>query len=176
MKILHLLFISIVLGEFSAYSTSVLRTGAATDHKYTVLVFLDPECPICQSYTRTLRTLHQQYASDSVLFRGVYDSPVIKKREIRRFHKTYNVPFEGEIDRNYALAKRWGVTVTPEVVVTNARGEMIYRGAIDNWYYALGKNRPEPTEHYLQDALAAILGKYPILKKQTEAVGCLMNW
>ena len=119
--------------------------------------------------------LHQQYASDSVLFRGIYDSPVIRKSEIKRFHKTYNLPFGGEIDRDYALAKRWGATVTPEVVVMNARGEMLYRGAIDNWYYALGKNRPEPTEHYLKDVLEAIRGSYPILKKQTEAVGCLMN-
>lgn len=165
----------ILSGAPSEGSVSKLKGGTPPDTQYIIWVFLDPECPICQSYTRTLRTLHQLYASDQVLFRGVYDSPVIKKREIRRFHQTYNLPFPGEIDKNYALARRWNATVTPEVVVTATSGEVLYRGAIDNWYYALGKNRPEPTEHYLKDALEAIRGRYPILKKQTEAVGCLMN-
>jgi thiol-disulfide isomerase/thioredoxin len=172
---LSIFFLAFLLNGYSGDPNPALEPGGGPENHYTVLVFMDPECPICQSYTRTLRLLYQQYASDSVIFLGIYDSPVIRKSEIRRFHKTYDVPFAGEIDRNYALARRWGATVTPEVVVMNARGEMLYRGAIDNWYYALGKNRPEPTEHYLQDALAAILGGYPLVNKQTEAVGCLMN-
>ena len=142
----------------------------------TVWVFLDPECPICQSYTLTLRQMHEKYASRGVTFRGLYASPVIKKRDIRDFHKTYKVPFPGETDRNYLHARRWNATVTPEVVVTSPIGEVLYRGAIDNWYYALGRNRPEPTEHYLKDALDAVLGGNPVVKKSTKAVGCLMNF
>ncbi|WP_152762738.1 thioredoxin fold domain-containing protein [Salmonirosea aquatica] len=176
MKFLLIFFLSVFSGgPADLYYSDPKAAGPVLENQYTVWVFLDPECPICQSYTRTLRTLHAQYASEEVVFRGIYDSPVIKKREIKRFHQAYDLPFAGEIDHDYALAKRWGATVTPEVVVTDARGEVLYRGAIDNWYYALGKNRPEPTEHYLQDALVAIKGRYPILKKQTEAVGCLMN-
>ncbi len=55
------------------------------------------------------------------------------------------------------------------------KGEVLYRGAIDNWYHALGKNRPAPTEHYLKNALDAVLNNTPILTQRTEAVGCLMN-
>lgn len=175
MNLLILYFLFIFSGEPTGRSVSAHEVGTPPATPYTVWVFLDPECPICQSYTRTLRTLHQEYASDRVLFWGVYDSPVIKKKEIKQFHRTYQIPFLGKIDRNYALATRWNATVTPEVVVTSPGGEILYRGAIDNWYYALGKNRPEPTEHYLKHALEAIRGRYPILKKQTEAVGCLMN-
>ena len=164
-----------VSGLPSGRSLPATEVGRLPGDTYTVWVFLDPECPICQSYTRTLRTLHERYSSKTVIFRGIYDSPVIKKREIKRFHHTYHLPFAGEIDRNYTLASRWNATVTPEVVVTAPNGEVLYRGAIDNWYYALGKNRFEPTEHYLKDALEAIRGRYPILRKQTEAVGCLMN-
>jgi hypothetical protein len=176
LRFLFIYILSILPGVYQE-SASLMDggPGSGLPSEYTVWVFLDPECPICQSYTRTLRTLHEQYASDQVLFRGVYDSPVIRKKEIKRFHQTYKLPFSGEVDRDYALAQRWNASVTPEVVVTSKNGEVLYRGAIDNWYYALGKNRPEPTEHYLQDALEAIRGEYPILKKQTEAVGCLMN-
>lgn len=141
----------------------------------TVWVFLDPECPICQSYTLTLRKMYETYADQGVKFQGVYTSPVIKKREIKNFHKKYQIPFSGEIDKKNALAERWDASVTPEVVVTTPIGQVLYQGAIDNWYYALGKNRPEPTEHYLKDALDAFLAGKPIERKRTEAVGCLMN-
>lgn len=143
--------------------------------KATVLIFLDPECPISQAYTLTLRKLHQQYAIEGVVFRGIYDSAPLKKRDIRRFHQKYQLPFTGLKDTDYALARKYGATITPEVVVINEMESVLYRGAIDNWYYALGKNRTEPTELYLKDALDAILGVYPIVTKQTQAVGCLMN-
>ncbi len=143
--------------------------------KCIVWLFLDPECPICQNYTLTLRKMHEEYAGQGVTFRGVYTSPVIRKTEIKDFHKKYKLPFPGEIDKKYTLATRWNATVTPEVIVTSPIGEVLYRGAIDNWYYALGKNRPEPTENYLKNALDAILTGNSVPKKRTDAIGCLIN-
>lgn len=155
---------------------AIMLAGMTTAQpECTVWLFLDPECPICQSYTLTLRKMHETYADRGVRFQGVYMSPVIKKREIKNFHKKYNIPFPGEIDKEYNLAKRWDATVTPEVVVTSPIGQVLYQGAIDNWYYALGKNRPEPTENYLKEALDAFLAGKPVKTKRTEAVGCLMN-
>lgn len=119
--------------------------------------------------------MHEEYADQGVKFQGVYTSPVIRKREIKNFHEKYKIPFPGEIDKGYSLANRWDTTVTPEVVMTSPIGQILYQGAIDNWYYALGKNRPEPTEHYLKDALDAFLAGKTIEKKRTEAVGCLIN-
>jgi hypothetical protein len=141
----------------------------------TVWIFLDPECPISQVYTLTLRTLYQQYAPQGIGFTAVYDSPTSNRQTIRRFHQKYKLPFAGRKDRNYALARRWNATITPEIIFASASGEVLYRGAIDNWYYALGKNRPAPTEHYLKNALDAWLGKYPIVTRRTEPIGCLMN-
>ncbi len=119
--------------------------------------------------------MHETYADRGVTFRGVYTSPVIKKRDIKNFHKKYKIPFPGEIDRKYALDEHWDASVTPEVVMTSPIGEVLYQGAIDNWYYALGKNRPEPTEQYLKNALDAFLAGQPIEQKRTKAVGCMMN-
>lgn len=152
-----------------------LLSPAFPREEYTVWVFMDTECPISQSYTLTLRNLHRDYSSRGILFRGIYDSPTVKGGTIRRFHKKYHLPFRGEVDREYALARRWNATITPEVVLTSPKGEVLYRGAIDNWYYALGKNRTAPTDHYLKDALDAVLSNSPIITQRTEAIGCLMN-
>lgn len=92
----------------------------------TVWLFLDPECPICQAYTLTLRRMYENYADRGVKVQGIYTSPVIRKREIRNFHKKYKIPFPGEIDKKYALAQRWEANVTPEVVVTSPIGQVLY--------------------------------------------------
>lgn len=142
---------------------------------FKILIFLDPECPISQAYALTLRSLHTEYAPKGIVFLGVYDSAPLKRRDIRRFHRKYQLPFSGVKDKHYALAKRYDATITPEVVLVSKEDRVVYRGAIDNWYYALGKNRREPTEHYLKDAMEAVLEGNPVIRKQTQAVGCLMN-
>jgi hypothetical protein len=54
-------------------------------------------------------------------------------------------------------------------------GNEIYRGAIDNWFFALGKYRNETTEHYLENAIQAMLdSRLPEIRK-TEAVGCFIE-
>lgn len=67
------------------------------------------------------------------------------------------------------------VLVTPEVVVMQSDGTIRYQGAIDNWYVALGKHRPEATHHYLQDALDTLLAGRDVAQPRTNAVGCLVE-
>ncbi|GAB2767931.1 hypothetical protein GCM10027275_08010 [Rhabdobacter roseus] len=136
---------------------------------------MDPECPVCQGYTRTLKELYEKYQTQGVEFRAVYPTYTLKKKDIRRFHGSYQLPFAGQKDKGAALADRFDATVTPEAILTDPLGRIIYRGAIDNWYYALGKNRPAVTEHYLRDALEATLQGQPVLPARTQAVGCLIN-
>jgi hypothetical protein len=66
-------------------------------------------------------------------------------------------------------------TVTPEAVVCDADGNVLYRGAIDDWAYAEGKKRPAPLNHYLSDALSAITsGKTPS-PASTKPIGCFIE-
>ncbi|GAB3168034.1 thioredoxin domain-containing protein [Telluribacter humicola] len=136
---------------------------------------MDPECPISQAYTLRLRSLVEEYKNEPVQFRAIYPSYTIRKKDIRRFHTKYQIPFTGEKDKDYQISDRLDATVTPEAIVTDAQGRVLYRGAIDNWYYALGRNRTAPTEHYLKDALDAALNGQPVLMARTQAVGCMIN-
>lgn len=142
---------------------------------FTVWVFMDPECPISQAYTLRLRSMVEEYKNSPVQFRAVYPSYTLKQKDIRRFHQKYQLPFPGQKDNGYQLSDRLDATVTPEAVVTDAAGQVVYRGAIDNWYYALGRNRAEPTEHYLKDALDAALQGLPVQRARTQAIGCMIN-
>ncbi len=57
------------------------------------------------------------------------------------------------IDKNKKLTKYIAATVTPEVMLLNGNGEMIYSGAIDDWIQELGKQKLKASRYYLQDAI-----------------------
>ena len=79
------------------------------------------------------------------------------------------------MDRNFALTKQLNAKITPEVFVVNENREILYHGAIDNWFYALGKNRMHITEHYLEDAIKSILKKEQITRAYVAAIGCFIK-
>ena len=70
------------------------------------------------------------------------------------------------------MATAAGASVTPTAVVVGAGGQIRYRGRIDNLYAALGKTRQKVTEHYLRDALDAVLAHGPVPVRETPAIGC----
>ena len=99
------------------------------------------------------------------------DSP----RVIRQFQIDYNLSFAGKPDSGARLARQLRVRVTPEVVVMQSDGRVRYQGAIDDWYVSLGKHRSEVTQHYLCDALDAVLAGNDVAVTRTDAVGCLVE-
>ncbi|RYC69016.1 MULTISPECIES: thioredoxin domain-containing protein [Spirosoma] len=141
----------------------------------TVYVFLNTECPISQQYARRLTTLHRQYDRAAVRFVALFplrtDSPGL----IRHFCATYHLSLEARPDPGARLAHQFRTAVTPEVVVVDPGGRIRYQGAIDDWYVALGKHRPDATQPYLRDALDAVLAGKAVALPRTEAVGCLIE-
>ncbi|PWJ60099.1 hypothetical protein CLV98_101275 [Dyadobacter jejuensis] len=143
--------------------------------KLRVLLFLDPECPITQSYMREIRNLIADYEPKGVTFEAIFPTYTVTDAEIKKFFVKYKVPLKGRTDPAHITTKRYGATTMPEVVLVSGIGQTLYQGAIDNWYYALGKNRPKATAAYLRNALEAGLQGAPILVRKTEAIGCLIN-
>jgi hypothetical protein len=91
------------------------------------------------------------------------------------FIKTYNLKIPAVLDPEFRLTKHTGALVTPEAFLADPFGEIIYRGAVDNWMYETGRKRPFPTEHYLRDAInSALAGKSPH-PAETQAYGCLIE-
>ena len=62
--------------------------------------------------------------------------------------------------------------VKPEVAVLSPKGDLLYRGRIDDLYADFGKRRTRPTSRELKDALETVLAGKPITVTRTEAIGC----
>jgi len=143
--------------------------------KIKIYYFLVTSCPISQKYTLEINRLNKVYASKDIEMMLVFPTVNSNKKDIQAFCTTYQITMPYIIDRNFALTTQLNAKITPEVFVVNENREILYHGAIDNWYYALGKNRIHITEHYLEDAIKAILKNEQIVKEYEAAVGCYIR-
>ena len=143
-----------------------------TKPKVEVFVFLGSECPISQKYMSRLNDIATKYDA-SVKWTGLIAENV-KVSLVKKFAQEYNAKFPIKKDDSFTLVQKYGAEITPEVFVV-VDGKVKYKGAIDNWFYELGRYRTETTEHYLVNALSAILkGEDPSVK-ETEPIGCLIE-
>jgi hypothetical protein len=146
------------------------REKPAGKKPFRVLVFLGTDCPISQDYIGVLNKISSQFGGVS----GAVPENISNK-QIKSFQIDYQVAFPLELDKDHELVKKYSITVTPEVVLLDTFGNVLYRGAIDNWYYELGKHRQTVTEHYLIDAIQASIAGETIKIKEAKPVGCILS-
>lgn len=140
-----------------------------------VTVFMSTECPISQQYISRLRELHTEFSGKGVAFIAYFPLRTDDRQMLAQFQRDYPLPFVCQLDAAHRQVRRFRASIIPEVVVQDATGTVVYQGAIDDWFYSLGKHRPEPTRHYLHDALASVLAGQFVTPPKTEAVGCLIE-
>jgi peroxiredoxin len=166
----------------SAIDTASVRLVDLDGHAYrlrqalhdaiTVVVFTRTDCPISNRYAPDIRELYETYHPRGVEFVLVYVDPRQQPDAIRRHLQEYEYPCSALRDLEHELAAATGATVTPEAVLFDADGEMVYRGRIDDRNIELGTSRSAAGKRDLADALEATLAGEPIAEPFTKAVGC----
>ncbi len=150
-----------------------LKAPAGT--KAMAFVFVSVECPISNRYAPEVRRLHEKFTAQGITFSLVYPNPVEPVAAIRRHLKDYSYPMRALRDPRHELVKMVGATITPEAVVVDPHGRVLYRGRIDDRYVSLGLERPVASRHDLDEALSDITaGKAP-RQATTPAVGCFIS-
>jgi hypothetical protein len=140
-----------------------------------VLVFTTTDCPIANRYAPEVSRLAAAYASRGVRFWIVYPVAGDTAEKIRAHVTRFGLDLPVARDTAAALVKWTGVRVTPEVAVVDARGEMVYRGRVDDRYVDFGIDRPAPTTRDLDQALEQLLAGRPVEPSTTQAVGCILS-
>lgn len=147
-----------------------------TQAPYTVIIFMAVDCPITQKYMATIKELARKYQPQQISVVGYFPAGLSRKQE-KEFRQEYQVPVNIKFvdDKKHEVTNRYTATITPEVVLIDKNQQVIYQGSIDNWFFELGRYRPEITEYYLEDAIEASLhGLQPSVLK-TEAIGCFIQ-
>jgi len=152
-------------------------TPQIVEDSIVVHVFMLEDCLITQNYTLALRQLHEKYTPYHIDFVGWFPNDFSTEAKIDSFQELYQIPFLLLKDENQTQTKQFGATVTPEVVIYNyTQKEILYKGRIDNKYYRVGRQRGVTTTFELAEALEAIVCDREILVKETESVGCFINF
>jgi len=184
---LLLIFISIFLGqsfneksffEFKFYDldNKLISFSGQKEFKATVIVFLLSDCPASQSYTLTLNKLSKKFRNDKIQFIGVFPGKFSTDEEMKDFRQLYKISYPLLKDPEMLLAKSLNATIVPSCYVVNDGGNVIYKGRIDDWLYALGKKRQVVTENNLNDALNSIVNNLPVKKSETVPIGCILEY
>ena len=139
-----------------------------------VLIFISPECPLCQSYTRQIKQLQQKY-NDKLDFFGILPGKSYSRQEMDSFLNVYDLPIDIIYDKDYHLVNELSATKTPEVYLIDENNIVQYQGLIDNWLGELGRKRQIVTEYYLNDAIESFLSGEEVKIKKTKAIGCFIE-
>lgn len=136
-----------------------------------VWVFLGCECPVAKMYARRIEELQARFGASGVEWVGVMSNLQDTQEDIARFAKEVGLTIAMVKDEDQALARKWQVTRTAEVVMIDRQGEIQYRGRIDD-QYSPGVTKSKVAREDLAIAIDSVLrGESPQMAI-TEPVGC----
>ncbi len=166
----------------SILSLSVRPLGAGnpkllsdlTAGKPLVVFFTSPSCPISKRLAPEQAAIEKAFAGKGVQFLFVNPSGADTPAELEAFatQNGFRAPLVHDSTGRMALALN-GSTTT-ECFLLNATGKLIYHGAIND-QYGIGTSLPKARNHFLRDAIKAMLSGSSVAKNQTEAPGCFLN-
>jgi peroxiredoxin len=140
-----------------------------------ILVFISPDCPLCQNYALTLNQQQEKFAAKNIKYYGIVSGKSYTQQEINHYKKLFGVKFTILIDDGYLLRDKLKATVVPEAFLLDKNGKVRYSGRIDDWAYEVGKHKTQASEHNLRDAVSNFTQNKPIKITKTKAVGCILE-
>lgn len=138
--------------------------------------FVTEECPVSIFMAASLKSVAERYANENTAFYLVFPFST-STEETAALFKAENklAQFSTKVDRHQSLTKKLGATVVPEVVVTDATGNVLYRGRINDAFTQPGKQKHYYSSNDLADALENIANGREMPKPWKPAVGCFIT-
>jgi peroxiredoxin len=144
------------------------------DSKLVVVAFMGTECPLAKLYGAKLAKIARTYQDRGVAFLGIDSNSQDGVTVIAAFARIHGIGFPILKDLGNTIADRFGAERTPEVFVLDQKRCIRYRGKVDD-QYGISYARDQARNHYLTEALDALLAGKPVRRAETEAVGCIIG-
>lgn len=143
-------------------------------NEYTVIMFMVPDCPLCITLSTPFSELSDSFPN--VQFLAVHSGMQYDTIEINMYATTTKLKARIYRDYHYQVAHLLGATVTPEFFVVDRFANVLYHGLMDDRIVTLGSYKQQWGNHYLQDAIKAVLASRTVAIKETKAVGCVLEY
>jgi hypothetical protein len=148
------------------------RTAPAPGAKATVLIFITTDCPIANRMGPEIKRITDEFSPKGATFYFVYVDPTIGREETLRHFDSRNFSGFAVLDARHDWVRALRAAKTPEAMVLDPQGALLYRGRIDNTYEDHNRRRVRATRRDLRDAIAAVLGGRRTPLEETLVVGC----
>jgi peroxiredoxin len=167
------------------FTLSDLDGKAVSLHDFTgktvVLEWFNPECPfVKRNHTQgPLKTMAKEEMSKGIVWLainsgapGKQGAGVDKSRDGRQ---RYGIENPILVDESGAVGHAYGAKSTPGMYVIDAKGVLVYRGAIDN---AQDGDPPNggPFVNYVSAALADVAAGRAVATPETKSYGCSVKY
>ena len=151
--------------------------------KYVVLEWFNPECPFVKKHygSDNMQKLQAEYTDKGVIWLTIDSNApgtegnlsADQAKRVMNSWKTRQTALL--LDPQSKVAKLYGAKNTPNMVVINPDGKIVYEGAIDS------KATPNPADipsstNYVKNALDESLAGKPVSNAQTKPYGCSVKY
>jgi peroxiredoxin len=151
--------------------------------KYVVLEWFNPECPFVKKHygSGNMQNLQKEYTDKGVVWLTIDSNApgtqgnltAEEASKIATSWKTHETALL--LDPEGQAGKAYGAKNTPNMVIINPEGKIIYHGAIDS------KATPNPADiptstNYVKAALDQSLSGKPVTTSQTKPYGCSVKY
>jgi len=140
--------------------------------KIVVLEWFNPECPVSAGCHQNgaLKDQAARAAKDGVVWLAINSGAAGKEGSGAERNKKaaaeWNMKHPVLMDENGEVGHLYGAKTTPHMFVIDAKGVLVYKGAIDN------HEQGEKNVNYVDAALADLKAGKPVATKETKSYGC----
>jgi len=143
--------------------------------KYVVLEWFNPECPFVKKHygSDNMQKLQQEYTGKGVVWLTIGSLTPEQAEKISTAWKTKQTALL--LDPDGKAGRAYGAKNTPNMVVINPEGKIVYEGAIDS------KATPNPADiptstNYVKVALDESLAGKAVTTANTRPYGCSVKY
>lgn len=145
--------------------------------KVVVLEWTNHECPFVKRHCATAKTMQNTFAKftgKNVAWLQMDSNHfcVEKKDSINEFRKTNNITYPTLLDADGKVGHLYGAKTTPHMFVIDAKGLVVYMGAIDDD----AQGNKTGARNYVFEAVEAALNNSTVPVAKTESYGCSVKY
>ena len=146
-------------------------TSDLSQTKAVVVVFTCNKCPVAVAYEDRLIELAKAFAAKNVATVAINANKNESVEAMKTRADAKGFPFVYVYDETQQVAKDFGATCTPHVFVLDGDRKVAYMGAVDD-----SMNAAKVKNHYLKDAVDAVLAGEAPETTETQQFGCGIKW
>ncbi len=147
--------------------------------KTVVLEWFSYACPFCVHHYKdesTMVDLANKYKDKNVEFLAINSTSWQVTQKNEEFAKKFNVPYPILDDRPGTVGRAYGATNTPQMIIINTKGQIVYNGAIDNAPFGKLPAGQSEIVNYVDNALAELTAGKAVTLAETKPYGCTVKY